>query len=365
MSDPASGQDDRHHPKTPGPRASGSGTAREPPRANEDGCMESGARGRSGEDHSNSQPQALGDREASPGRGAGKVQPRYPAAAQPCQAPGGDAGGTDVPVEHGRSGDRPGEGNRSQVRGESGVAVRRVNHGCPGGGGGGVQSLPGKKKHRRRPSKKKRRWKPYFKLSWEEKKELDERETARASRVREEMFAKGLPVAPYNTTQFLMEEHDREEPDLKTELGARRPVGVSRSEDTASEEESVEPEEEEDGSGGSDGMGRAGDGGGEFLQRDFSETYEKYHAESLQSKSKQELVREYLELEKCLSRLEDENNRLRLRLSKSGDSPAAESPRVRELEGELERLRALNTELSTENEGWRRGERGLAGSTAE
>ncbi|MGH0141828.1 UNVERIFIED_CONTAM: hypothetical protein FKN15_005355 [Acipenser sinensis] len=77
-------------------------------------------------------------------------------------------------------------------------------------------------------------------------------------------------------------------------------------------------------------------------------------------KSKQELVREYLELEKCLSRLEDENNRLRLRLSKSGDSP-----RVRELEGELERLRALHTELSTENEGWRRGERGLAGSTAE
>ncbi|XP_033883363.3 protein HEXIM1-like [Acipenser ruthenus] len=337
MSDPASGQEDRPDPKTPGHPAGVSGAAREPPRANQDGGMESGARGRSGEDRSNSQPQGPGDREASPGRGAGSG---YPAAAQPCQAPGGDAGGTDVPVEHGRSGDRPGEGNRS---------------------GGGVQSLPGKKKHRRRPSKKKRRWKPYFKLSWAEKRELDERETARASRVREEMLAKGLPVAPYNTTQFLMEEHDREEPDLKTGQGARRPAGVSRSEDTASEEESVEPEEEEeDGSGGSDGMGRAGDGGGEFLQRDFSETYEKYHAESLQSKSKQELVREYLELEKCLSRLEDENNRLRLRLSKSADSP-----RVRELERELERLRALNTELSTENEGWRRGETGLAGCTAE
>ncbi|MBN3271646.1 HEXIM protein, partial [Polyodon spathula] len=361
MSDPASAPDNRHHPKTPGPPTGGSGAAWEPPGASED----RGARGRSAEDQrldrSNSQPQELGDREASPGR----ALPRYPAAAQPCQAPGGDAGGTDVSVEHGRSGDRPGEGNRSQVRGESGVAVRRLNHGCPGGGGGGVQSLPGKKKHRRRPSKKKRRWKPYFKLSWEEKKELDERETARASRVREEMFAKGLPVAPYNTTQFLMEEHDREEPDLKTELGARRPAGLSRSEDTASEEEFMEPEEDEDGSGGSDGMGRAGDGGGEFLQRDFSETYEKYHAESLQNKSKQELVREYLELEKCLSRLEDENNRLRLRLGKSGDSPAAESPRVRELEGELERLRALNTALSTENEGWRRGERGPAGSTAE
>lgn len=43
-----------------------------------------------------------------------------------------------------------------------------------------------------------------------------------------------------------------------------------------------------------------------------SETYERYHAESLQNMSKQELIKEYSELEKCLSRMEDENNRLRL-----------------------------------------------------
>ncbi|KAM5135043.1 protein HEXIM1-like [Mantella aurantiaca] len=72
----------------------------------------------------------------------------------------------------------------------------------------------GRKRHRRRPSKKKRPWKPYNKLTWEEKKRLEEREAQRASRVRAEMFAKGQPVAPYNTTQFLMDDHDLEEPDL-------------------------------------------------------------------------------------------------------------------------------------------------------
>ncbi|XP_037544668.1 protein HEXIM1 [Nematolebias whitei] len=205
----------------------------------------------------------------------------------------------------------------------------------------GLEARQGKKKHRRRTSKKKRCWKPYNKLSWEEVKALEERETARASRMREEMFAKGLPVAPYNTTQFLMDEHDREEPDLNTETGVRRPLGVGgRAEDTGSEEELFDNEEddEDDGSGGgSDGIGRPGNAGGEFLQRDFSETYEMYHVESLQNMTKQELVQEHLELEKCMSRLEEENIRLR--------RSALDGSRIRELELELERLRAENIEL--------------------
>ncbi|XP_077350914.1 protein HEXIM1 isoform X2 [Festucalex cinctus] len=216
-----------------------------------------------------------------------------------------------------------------------------------------VDARLGRKRHRRRAAKKKRNWKPYYNLSWEERKALDERETARASRLREEMFAKGLPVAPYNTTQFLMDEHDREEPDLNTQ--ARRP------DDTGSEEDLFEndDEDDEDGSGGggggcgggSDGIGRPGNAGGEFLQRDFSETYEMYHVESLQNMTKQELVTEYLELEKCMSRLEEENNRLRRAVVEPGGGGAGglsvEEPlaRLRELEQELERLKAQNTEL--------------------
>ncbi|XP_015673963.1 protein HEXIM1-like [Protobothrops mucrosquamatus] len=192
-----------------------------------------------------------------------------------------------------------------------------------------------KKKHRRRPSKKKKHWKPYYKLTWEEKKKFDEKQSQRASRVRAEMFAKGQPVAPYNTTQFLMEDHDQEEPDLKTNLYPKRPVTKS---DETSEEDFVE---EEDG-GSSDGMG--GDGT-EFLQKDFSETYERYHVESLQNMSKQELIKEYLELEKCLSRMEDENNRLQMENKKfAGD------PRLSQLEQELDRLRAENQKLLEEKE---------------
>ncbi|XP_023266792.1 protein HEXIM1 [Seriola lalandi dorsalis] len=213
----------------------------------------------------------------------------------------------------------------------------------------GLDARLGKKRHRRRTSKKKRNWKPYYKLSWEERKALEERETARASRLREEMFAKGLPVAPYNTTQFLMDEHDREEPDLNTETGVRRPSGVgSRMEDTGSEEDLFDNEEEDDddgSGGGSDGIGRPGNAGGEFLQRDFSETYEMYHVESLQNMTKQELVQEYLELEKCMSRLEEENNRLRRAVEPGGLTVESSLVRLRELERELERLRAQNTEL--------------------
>ncbi|XP_029363765.1 protein HEXIM1 [Echeneis naucrates] len=213
----------------------------------------------------------------------------------------------------------------------------------------GLDARLGKKRHRRRTSKKKRNWKPYYKLSWEEKKALEEKETARASRLREEMFAKGLPVAPYNTTQFLMDEHDREEPDLNTETGVRRPSGVGlRMEDTGSEEDLFDNDEEEDddgSGGGSDGIGRAGNAGGEFLQRDFSETYEMYHVESLQNMTKQELVQEYLELEKCMSRLEEENNRLRRAMEPGGLTVEGSLVRLRELERELERLRAQNTEL--------------------
>ncbi|XP_006833585.1 PREDICTED: protein HEXIM1 [Chrysochloris asiatica] len=225
--------------------------------------------------------------------------------------------------------------------------VNKLGAPAPGGeeAWGQQQRQLGKKKHRRRPSKKKRHWKPYYKLTWEEKKKFDEKQSQRASRVRAEMFAKGQPVAPYNTTQFLMDDHDQEEPDLKTGLYSKR--AAAKSDDT-SDEDFMEEAGEED--GGSDGMG--GDGS-EFLQRDFSETYERYHAESLQNMSKQELIKEYLELEKCLSRMEDENNRLRLESKRLGSDDA----RVRELELELERLRAENLQLLTENELHRQQER--------
>ncbi|KAM4622635.1 protein HEXIM1 [Discoglossus pictus] len=206
----------------------------------------------------------------------------------------------------------------------------------------------GKKKHRRRPSKKKRRWKPYNKLTWEEKKRLEERESVRASKLRAEMFAKGQPVAPYNTTQFLMEDHDQEEPDLcpppRRPANALQQPNANTSSKGDSSEEDLEEEEDET---GSDGMG--GHDGAEFLQKDFSETYERYHAESLQDMSKQELIREYMELEKCLSRMEEENNRLQ-DMATTIPADAQQDSRIRELEIELEKLKEENKRLLQEKE---------------
>ncbi|XP_062993713.1 protein HEXIM1 [Elgaria multicarinata webbii] len=238
-----------------------------------------------------------------------------------------------------------GEQLNLQCQGNCGPVGQR----CRPQAGGEEERQLGKKKHRRRPSKKKRHWKPYYKLSWEEKKKFDEKQSQRASRLRAEMFAKGQPVAPYNTTQFLMEDHDQEEPDLKTGLYPKR--SATKSDDT-SEEDFVEEED-----GGSDGMG--GDGS-EFLQKDFSETYERYHVESLQNMSKQELIKEYLELEKCLSRMEDENNRLRMENKKFTGDSTTEDPQISQLQLELDRLRAENQKLLKENELCRQQEKPLS-----
>ncbi|XP_049636860.1 protein HEXIM2 isoform X3 [Suncus etruscus] len=204
--------------------------------------------------------------------------------------------------------------------------------------GGSVEAVLGRKKHRRRPSKRKRHWRPYLELSWAEKQQRDEWQGQRASRVREEMFAKGQPVAPYNTTQFLMNDRDPEEPNLDVPHGASYPGSGGDSE-----------------VGDSDGHGQAH---GEFQQRDFSEAYERYHTESLQGRSKQELVRDYLELERRLSQAEEETRRLQQLRGTASRQPCRQ---VEELAAEVERLRTENQRLRQENEMWNRENNCLEG----
>ncbi|XP_054614751.1 protein HEXIM1 [Dunckerocampus dactyliophorus] len=320
MTDPA---EQSHHLKSCGRPSGGSSADKHLP-ASQRAAPHNGTRGRQrGEQQDKLWHSRGGQRGVCPGLAAGNDRADSLLAPQPQVKNPEDAAAAPQPVE----------------------PLSQAQEGLPVDSDTGLDARLGRKRHRRRAAKKKRHWKPYYKLSWEERKALEERETARASRLREEMFAKGLPVAPYNTTQFLMDEHDREEPDLNTETGPRR------TDDTGSEEDLFEhdDEEEDDGSGGgggsSDGIGRPGNAGGEFLQRDFSETYEMYHVESLQNMTKQELVQEYLELEKCMSRLEEENNRLRRAVEPGGLSVDGSLVRLRELERELERLRAQNTEL--------------------
>uniref|UniRef100_F7DAK1 HEXIM P-TEFb complex subunit 2 n=2 Tax=Equus caballus TaxID=9796 RepID=F7DAK1_HORSE len=192
------------------------------------------------------------------------------------------------------------------------------------------EAVLGRKRHRRRPSKRRRHWRPYLELSWAEKRQQDERQGQRASRVREEMFAKGQPVAPYNTTQFLMNDRDPVEPNLDVPHGASHPGSSGDSE-----------------AGDSDG----GQVHGEFQQRDFSEAYERYHTERLQGLSKQELVQDYLDLERRLSQAEEETRRLQQLQGCISRQPCRQ---VEELAAEVERLRTENQRLRQENEMWNR-----------
>ncbi|XP_037349201.1 protein HEXIM2 [Talpa occidentalis] len=208
---------------------------------------------------------------------------------------------------------------------DSGGPRTQSSEGCS------VEAVLGRKKHRRRPSKRKRHWRPYLELSWAEKQQRDERQSQRASRVREEMFAKGQPVAPYNTTQFLMNDRDPEEPNLDVPQGASHPGSSGDSE-----------------VGDSDGPGQAH---GEFQQRDFSEAYERYHTESLQGRSKQELVQDYLDLERRLFQAEEETRRLQ---QLQGCASRQSCHQVEELAAEVERLRTENQRLRQENQMWSR-----------
>ncbi|XP_013787849.1 protein HEXIM-like [Limulus polyphemus] len=144
------------------------------------------------------------------------------------------------------------------------------------------------KSHKKSPRKiqaKKEKWKPYNKLSWKEKLELEERETRRANRIRAELVAHGLPLAPYNTTQFLMDDHYVQEPNFEVIYNGHRNSHHDYSGD--SDEFYSSPEDED-----------------VFLQKQFSEVYDDIHAERLNSMSKNELVREYMQLEDRIEELE-------------------------------------------------------------
>ncbi|KAK0089083.1 hypothetical protein PV326_004607 [Microctonus aethiopoides] len=102
------------------------------------------------------------------------------------------------------------------------------------------------------------------------------------------------PTAPYNTTQFLMEDHRTNLPSLDQTICRvandksyfQKPSAPSRTRDSSFSIDSDEdyfyssPEDEE-----------------EFLTKEFSSAYEDYHAERLSALSKSDLIQEYIQLE--------------------------------------------------------------------
>lgn len=124
----------------------------------------------------------------------------------------------------------------------------------------------------------------------------------RKKRPRQRVSANGLrtkPVAPLNTTQFLMAEHDQlQDTDIVVARPRRhRDSSLSLdSEDQAYDEFYSSPEDEE-----------------EFLTREFWTAYEDVHAERLDTMTKAQLVQEYLALEEKVDLLERQLRAVRAR----------------------------------------------------
>lgn len=167
------------------------------------------------------------------------------------------------------------------------------------------------RRHRRQSkAKRKRKWKPYTELSWDERQIQDDREAKRACAKRERLTAEGHPIAPYNTTQFLMDDHKtmgvrREEqpsqpgtatssPNVTVESDVDK-VGIERdSKILTNGIESPYPTSQES----TKKQGIIRDDIQKFILQDFSHTYADLRAEQLQTMPKSELVTECLKLEK-------------------------------------------------------------------
>lgn len=207
-----------------------------------------------------------------------------------------------------------------------------------------------KKKRRRRPKGgvKHKKYRPYDKLSWSERRDLEEKETVRANQKREDAFKHGHPVAPYNTTQYLMEDHIQNEeinPDLHTEGQIHRNNsresrdGVGESSESSEEYSSTVSDDEEIENDSS------------YQEHQFTETYDNMAAERLRNMSKDELIKDYVELESKLDRLEKRYKRRQMR-SKDCDSSGSLSSGGEEFFDieMLKRFQEENIRLKEENE---------------
>lgn len=154
-------------------------------------------------------------------------------------------------------------------------------------------ALKGGKRNKRRCRRApRRRWKPYYKLTNEERRLLEIREEKRAERIRAMRFKHGLPVAPYNTTQFLL--NDRQQRGNNDE-----PSNVDEIVASIGRHHHDRPESNESGSD-SVGPSRSSDEGSDYsmMEKEFDNEYESAYAERLESMTKNDLIKDFLELEK-------------------------------------------------------------------
>ena len=174
-----------------------------------------------------------------------------------------------------------------------------------------------KKKTRRAPKKQKKNKKPYFKLSWKEKEEANEKDRIKG----EARLANSKISAPNNTTQFLMQEHPTSTPN-------QTPVGMS-----------YDSDDDDYNSVSSDDIQGNLESPGVFMENDFAETFENMKADILETKTRSQLISEIVSLEKAVNELVKENGKVR---HNSNDTNAELMSQLSELRKENEMLKAEN-----------------------
>ncbi|KOC64711.1 Protein HEXIM1 [Habropoda laboriosa] len=218
--------------------------------------------------------------------------------------------------------------------------------------------IAAKKRKTRRGKPKHRKLKPYSKQQLSYQQQLRYRSRGRLAKTGRQ------PPAPYNTTQFLMDDHS-DLPDLDQKLSEaassevpttfQKPSAPSRTRDSSFSVDSDEdyfyssPEDEE-----------------EFLTKEFSTAYEDLHAERLSTLSKTELIQEYLQLEAKVDLLtkrlrgknfhQTEERDLESK-SSSTDSESAKKlkicqQRIDDLMQQNEQLKQENESLRAQRDGW-------------
>jgi len=179
---------------------------------------------------------------------------------------------------------------------QSGSAIGQASSsGISGPNGNGTTSSMGsggKKKKRRR---RRRQWKPYYKLTADERRELEEREEKRAERVRAQRFAHGQPVAPYNTTQFLL--RDRElrnggEPDCGDLDEIVRNIRHHTRSGSYESPGAIGASDSEGGDVSSDNSDYS------YFEREFDNDWLDEQKQRLEAMTKDDLVKEFMDLQK-------------------------------------------------------------------
>ena len=174
-------------------------------------------------------------------------------------------------------------------------------------GSGGKQRRPRKRRQ------KTRKWKPYSQMSWEEKQEFQEYENQRMERHLQQMeqVGKRKAIAPYNTTQFLMDDRPSEQPYVKTPPSLL-PVNTCPL-DSGNESHSS-----------SDGLVPIYEPSPDYLDHDFESAFTNAHASRLDAMSKEELVSHCMGVEKLVDTVQTKLSAFRQVASRQAGDP--ESP---------------------------------------